>query len=345
MSDFPLLKNQQLIINTCVFSLFSGKLADKSSQPLLGGEDDTSDMENPVIVEPSSDSVPQYSPSVSHDEKEEEEEQWAGLEVAEKEEGEEKWEGLDQSSPSKGVDRTSIERSDIPIVTSVQSNKINERGSETEGDSDDDWGAFDKGEGESSLGPDAGGWGSAWTTESDLRTSSVASSQSQGDLQQDTPITTPTTPTGSSKGKLKLSSKSKRSTPEENTSTATPLSTGRGKRGTVISSTKNNLFSPKSSTSELGEKMKGRLKREDIERLEQQALLAAAEPDFFADMAPMIGGSSRNSSSLSLLTSPKAEGKKTESVVMVNTAGGSSLQYQPTSADQVRCVMCVYRQF
>ena len=257
----------------------------------------TSDGENPVIMEPSSERAPQYSPSVSHDEKEEEEEQWAGLEAAEKEEGEEQWVELNnQTSPSKGVDRTSIKGSDIPIVTSVRYNENNKRGSETEGDSGDDWGTFDEGEGgSSSLRPDAGGWGSAWTTESDFRTSSVASSQSQGDLQQDTPITTPTTPTGSNKGKLKLSLKSKRTTPsstEEHTSTAAPLSTGGGKGKTIISSMKNNLLSLKSSSSELGVKMKGRLKKEDIERLEQQAMLAAAEPDFFADMAPTIGGSS-----------------------------------------------------
>ena len=321
--------------------LFSGKLADKNSQPLLmgGGEDDTSDGENPVFMEPSSDSAPQYSPSVSHDEKEEEEEQWAGLDAAEKEEGEE----LDsQTLPSKGVGRTSSQGSNIPISTSIHSNKINERGSETEGDSEDDWGAFNEGEGgESSLGPDAGGWGSAWTTESDFRTSSVASSQSQGDRQQDTP----TTPTGSSKGKLKLSLKSKRTVPsstdEHTSATATPLSTGGGKRETAINSTKNNLFSPKPSTSELGEKMKGRLKREDIKRLEQQALLAAAEPDFFADMAPTIGSggsSSRESSSLSLLTSPKTEGKKAGPVVTASTGGGTSLQYQPTPADQVKYI-------
>ena len=216
--------------------------------------------------------------------------------AAEKEEGEEQWVKLDnQTSPSKGVDRTSIKGSDIPTVTSVHSNEINKRDSKTERDSEDDWGAFDEGEGESSLGPDTGGWGSAWTTESDFRTSSGASSQSQGDLQQDTPITTPTTPTGSNKGKLKLSLKSKRTTPsstEEHTSTATPLSTCGGKRKTIINSTKNNLLSPKSSSSGLGVKMKGRLKKEDIERLEQQAMLAAAEPDFFADMAPTIGGSS-----------------------------------------------------
>ena len=321
-----------------IFLLLLGKLADKSSQPLLGGEDETSDGENPVIMEPSSERAPQYSPSVNHDEKEEEEEQWAGLEAAEKEEGEEQWVELDnQTSPSKGVDRTSIKGSDIPIVTSVHSNENNKRGSETEGDSGNDWGAFDEGEGGSSLGPDAGGWGSARTTESDFRTSSVASSQSQGDLQQDTPITTPTTPTGSNKGKLKLSLKSKRTTPsstEEHTNTAAPLSTGGGKRKTIISSTKNNLLSPKSSSSELGVKMKGRLKKEDIERLEQQAMLAAAEPDFFADMAPIIGGSS----SLSLLTSPKSEGKKT----VAASTGGSSLQYQPTPADQVTCAYVVY---
>ena len=324
--------------------LFSGKLGDKSSQPLLlgGGGSEISDEENPVIMEPSSDSVPQYSPSVSHDEKEEEEEQWAGLETAEKEEGEEQWAELDNQISNDGM---KTKESDIPT------NQINERGSEAEGDSDDDWGGFDKGEGgggESSLGPNAGGWGSAWTTESDLRTSSVASSQSQGDLRQDTPITTPTTPTGSSKGKLKLSSKSIRTTPssEGHTSTATPLSTGGGgKRETAVSSTKNNLFSPKSGTSEMGKKMKGRLKKEDIERLEQQAMLAAAEPDFFADMAPSIGGSSReSSSSFSLFSSPKTEqgGRKTEMVVTANTsAGGSSLQYQPTPADQVRST-CIH---
>ena len=103
-----------------LFLLFSGKLADKSSQPLLmggGGEDDTSDGENPVFMEPSSDSAPQYSPSVSHDEKEEEEEQWAGLDAAEKEEGEE---GLDnQMLPSKGVGRTSSKGSNITISTSI----------------------------------------------------------------------------------------------------------------------------------------------------------------------------------------------------------------------------------
>lgn len=330
-----------------VLLLFSGRLADRSSEPLLGGEDESmgiSDGENPVIMEPSSDSAPQYSPSVSHDEKEEEEEQWAGLEAAE--EGEEQWTGLDnQTSPSRGVDRSSNKDSDIPIVTSVHSNEINKRGREMEGDSEDDWGAFDEGEGESILGPDAGGWGSAWTTESDFRTSSVASSQSQGSLRQDTPITTPTTPTWSSKGKLKLSSKSKTTSPsstEEHTSTFTPLSTGRGKRETVISSTKNNLLSPKSSTSELGVKLKGRLKKEDIERLEQQALLAAAEPDFFADMAPTFGGSSKSLSSLSLLTSPKTEVKKIEPVMAASTGdSGSSLQYQPTPADQVNYHMTV----
>ena len=327
------------------FLLFSGKLGDKSSQPLLlgGGGGEISDEENPVIMEPSSDSVPQYSPSVSHDEKEEEEEQWAGLETAEKEEGEEQWAELDNQTPNDGM-RT--KESDIPIATSVYSNQLNERGSEAKGDSDDDWGGFDEGEGEgggSSLGPDVGGWGSAWTTESDLRTSSVASSQSQGDLRQDTPITTPTTPTGSSKGKLKLSSKSIRTTQssEGYDGTATPLSTGGGgKRETAVSSTKNNLFSPKSGTSEMGKKMKGRLKKEDIERLEQQAMLAAAEPDFFADMAPSIGGSGReSSSSLSLFSSPKTEqgGRNSKVVVTGSTgAGGSSLQYQPTPADQVR---------
>ena len=329
------------------FFLFSGKLGDKSSQPLLlGGGDDISDEENPVIMEPSSDSVPQYSPSVSHDEKEEEEEQWAGLETAEKE-GEEQWVELDNQTPRKGVDRMSSKGSDIPTVTSVHSNQINERGSEVEGDSDDDWGGFDEGEGGgNSLGPDAGGWGSAWTTESDLRTSSVALSQSQGDLRQDTPITTPTTPTGSSKGKLKLSSKSRTtSSSEGHASTATPLSTGGGKREMAAHSTKNNLFSPKSGASELGEKMKGRLKKEDIERLEQQAMLAAAEPDFFADMAPSISGSGRESSnSLSLLSSPKTKGgRKTEMVVTASTgaSGSNSLQYQPTPADQVRS-MCMH---
>ena len=316
----------------------SGKVADKSSQPLLGGEEsvETSDGENPVIMEPSSDSAPQYSPSVSHDEKEEEEEQWAGLEVAEKEE----WEGLDnadnrkeESSPSKGVYKTNVKKSTIPIVMSVHSNKINERGSKAEGDSEDDWGAFDEGVGGSTLGPDAGGWGSAWTTESDFRTSSVTSSQSQGDLQQDTPLATPTTPTGS-KGKLKLSSKSKRTTPsssEEHTATATSPMAGGGKRETVVSSMRNSLSSSKSTTSELGKKVKGRLKKEDVERLEQQALLAAAEPDFFADMAPKIGSS--NSSSGSLLASPRSEVKKTEPVVIASST--SLLQYQPTSADQV----------
>jgi hypothetical protein len=326
--------------------LFSGKLGDKSFQPLLLGGDDISDGENPVT----SDSVPQYSPSVSHDEKEEEEEQWAGLDAAEKAEGEEQWAELDNQTPRRGIDRMSSKGSDKPIATSVHSNKINERGSEAEGDSEGDWGAFDEGEGggENSLGPDTGGWGSAWTTESDFRTSSVASSQSQGDLQQDTPITTPTTPTGSSKGKLKLSLKSTRTTPssaEGHISTANPLSTGGGKREKAVSSTKNNLFSPKSSTGELGEKMKGRLKREDVERLEQQALLAAAEPDFFADMAPSIGGAGgsgrESSSSLSLLASPKTEGgKKSELMVATpstgSAGGGSSLQYQPTPADQVR---------
>ena len=317
--------------------LFSGKVADISSQPLLGGEEsvETSDGENPVIMEPSSDSAPQYSPSVSHDEKEEEEEQWAGLEAAEKEE----WEGLEntdnrkeESSPSKGVYKTNVKKS-TPIMMSVHSNKIKERGSKAEGDSEDDWGAFDEGEGGSTLGPDAGGWGSVWTTESDFRTSSVASSQSQGDLQQDTPLATPTTPTGS-KGKLKLSSKSKRTTPsssEEHTAMATSPMAGGGKRETVVSSIRNSLSSSKSTTSELGEKMKGRLKKEDVERLEQQALLAAAEPDFFADMTPKIGSSS--SSSGSLLASPRSEVKKTEPVVIAPST--SLLQYQPTSANQV----------
>ena len=70
-----------VVIVLTIFLLLLGKLVDKSSQPLLGGEDESvvsSDGENPVIMEPSSECAPQYSPSVSHDEKEEEEEQWAG---------------------------------------------------------------------------------------------------------------------------------------------------------------------------------------------------------------------------------------------------------------------------
>ena len=294
----------------------TGQLADKNSH-LLGHSSGTFDGENPVIMEPSSDGMPQYSPSVSHDEKEEEEEKWAELEPAEKEEGEEFDDQKEDTLPSERFDGGSFP------AASVHSNRANERDNE---DSEDDWGGFEEGEGGSVLEQDAGGWGSAWTTESEHRTSSVASSQSQG---EDTLITTPTTPTGSSKGKLKLSFKSKRTT-------VNPPSTGRRKEEMVINSSRNSLVSPKSSKSELGDKMKGRLKREDIERLEQQALLAAAEPDFFADMTPQIRGGSSTSSSISLLTSPKTAvaGKRTEPVLAEGS--GSSLQYQLTPADQVR---------
>ena len=260
-------------------------------------------------MEPSSDAMPQYSPSVSHDEKEEEEEKWAELEPAEKEEGERLDDHKEGNSPSEIFGRSRIR------TTSVHSNRDNERGN---GDLEDDWGGFDEGEGESFVEPDAGGWGSAWTTESEHRASSVASSQSRGE-------DTITTPTGSAKGKLKLSTKSKRTS-------VNPASSGGGESETAINSSRNSLVSPKSSTSELGDKMKGRLKREDIERLEQQALLAAAEPDFFADMTPQIGGGSSASSSISLLTSPKMA-KSTQPVLP--DGSGSSLQYQPTPADQV----------
>ena len=274
-------------------------------RPLLGGDDslENSDGEIPIITLPSSDSAPQYSPSVSHDEKEEEEEKWEGLEMTSKADGfKEDISSKDDNSPGLSTNRFGRENEVFQAK--------DERNVHTEGDSDEDWGGFEDDGGEF-PGTNGGRWGSTWTTESEVRTDSAASSHSQGDGHQTTPIATPTSLTGSGKGKLKLSSKSK--TPSESsTNVSSPVS------GQPLT---------KPVASEVEEKLKGRLKREDIERLEQQALLTAVEPDFFADMAPSIGGSN------SLFSSPpdKPEVKKAES-----TATTSALQYQPSAADQVR---------
>ena len=76
---------------TAMVHLCAGRVADPSSRPLFGGGGggkdsvENSDGEAPAIMLPSSDSAPQYSPSVSHDEREEEEEEkWEGLESSEK---------------------------------------------------------------------------------------------------------------------------------------------------------------------------------------------------------------------------------------------------------------------
>ena len=321
-----------------------GKVADRSSRPLLGGEasTETSDGEVPVIMIPSSDSARQYSPSVSHDEKEEEEEQWEGLESAEnangsREDFDKEFSSKDESSPTpsnNGVGTLNHHKSFLPIVNSIRSNEAKEGGSDTDDDSEEGgWGGFDD-----TPGIDADGWGGAWTTESDLRTDSVTLSQPQSGLQLDSPRATPTspTPTGSGKGKIKLSSKSKRPSSSSSEHTATSPHPDADKRGRMVTSPRNSLSVTKPVTSELGEKMKGRLKQVDIERLEQQALWTATEPDFFADMAPKIG-----SSNSSLLTSPKHAVKKEEPIVVVPNTGSSALQYQPSSADQV-CV-CIVR--
>ena len=283
---------------------------------------ETSDGETPIISMPSPDSVPQYSPSVSHDEKEEEEEEkWATIEVAEKgdrsrEDSDKDFTVEDESSQAlSGTRQERTNHSSLPLLTSPRSNQGgDEGGRDVEGDSDEEWGGFED-DGDDTPGIDAGGWGSAWTTESDIRTDSAASSHSQSDRHKTTPTATPTSVTGSGKGKLKLSSKSKASS-----ESASPLMNVEDRDGFA------NSPLSKPAGSKLGDKMKGRLKREDIERLEQQALLAAAEPDFFADMAPAL----RNSNNL--LSEVKKMEQPIETSTRTSAHGG--LQYQPS--DQVR---------
>lgn len=311
---------------TMVVVSILGKVADPSSRPLLGGggEDsvETSDGEAPVITVPSSDSAPQYSPSVSHDEREEEEEKWEEFESSEKtsfikEDSDKDFSSKGESSPTSlnaGLGGTAHQKSFLP---SIQSNEAKDEGdSDVEGESEEEWKGFDN---NTFVDMDAGGWGSAWT-ESDVRTDSVASSQSPGDQQR----ATPTSLAGSGRGKLKLSSsKSKlNSASSEDMATNTPPKGGEKSKRNLKSST-----STKLATSKLEGQMKGRLKREDLERLEQQALLAAAEPDFFADMAPALCNSS---SSMTLL---ETNVKKVEPVAQSNSA--SALKYQPSAADQV----------
>ena len=250
-------------------------MANQSTQPLLGSADsaEISDEETPAITVPSSDTAPQYSPSVSHDEKEEEEEKWEGLELHEKPGSSDK---DNEASPISGR-----QKAFLPVASSIHSaERDNDRGNELEGDSEEEWSGFD----EEGMGG-GGGWGSAWTTESDFRTDSVASSHSQGDINEATPITTPT---GSGSGQLKLKT-SKKMSEEHKAVSESPVAGGKSASARVTSPRTGPTLNTSTAT-EVGKKMKGRLKKEDIERLEQQALVAAAEPDFFADMTPAIGG-------------------------------------------------------
>ncbi len=105
------------------------------------------------------------------------------------------------------------------------------------------------------------------------------------------------------------------------------------------------LRSPESTGSSDGNKLpdslRGRLKDEDIQRLEVQAAWRSAEPDFFADMEPPIPSST--GSSIESGVGGRGAGKeKGEGLVAMGTEGEGgmsapsvSLMYKPSGQDEV----------
>ena len=158
------------------------------------------------------------------------------------------------------------------------------------------------------LQEDEMGWGSSWGSVHE-------------DRQTDTGDRPKISATNGS-GRLKLN----RSTSKELESPiSSPNSTGVDKPSRQSGGIKLKQKSPNSAPSKKLDSLKGRLRPEDIQRLEEQASWTK-EPDFFADMEPSIPTSGKH------VESPKSPASATKSD---GHSLLSSMKYQPSQQEEV----------
>lgn len=209
-----------------------------------------------VLQAPPTNSSPQYSPSISHDEVE--------------------LEGL-------GGSGTSVTGSEGVAASSAKVTQESRKGStgwegfkEDDDDDDDD------------------DWGENWSDiEADQQEKQVFDS-SANQIPEKPPKSSRLGSSGSGGGKTsKLVLKSIKSPPNKDNPKSPP-----------------NKDSPTDA-------LKGRLKVEDIQRLEQQSMWSKGEPDLFADMAPKIA------------TSPSLHTSPTQPTTNGSLGVSKSFQYQP----------------
>ena len=260
----------------------------------MTGEPSTPASEEPGSVAPPTLPSPQYSPSISHDD--------------------------DMEGEGLGGSGTSVENA-------FQGTKLEEcKDSGEDSDEAEEVGGDWEEPGEASKGDDAGSdddWGGAWSdvdeTGQQEELVSKATEPHPPPQQQQRNQSKPLNSAGgvasqqgvrsggmSLKGKLKLVGKN---------------SDGDG----------SGEWSPDDHAS--SSSVKGRLKEDDIQRLEEQSKLRQHEPDLFADMAPKIATTSGSS----LLSSPSSStiggvattGKSTPTPTTIS----NSFQYQPEQTE------------
>jgi len=93
-----------------------------------------------------------------------------------------------------------------------------------------------------------------------------------------------------------------------------------------------------SATTESDSSIKGRLDQSDIERLKQQAEWSK-EPDYFADMQPVIDNS-KSSTSLSLKDNESVVNKVSEVTTITSSMSMSKLSYVPNDEVYRFCTVC-----
>jgi len=92
------------------------------------------------------------------------------------------------------------------------------------------------------------------------------------------------------------------------------------------------------ATTESDSSIKGRLNQSDIERLKQQAEWSK-EPDYFADMQPVINNS-KSSTSLSVKDNESVANKLSEVTTIASSTSMSKLSYIPNDEVHKFCTVC-----
>ena len=109
--------------------------------------------------------------------------------------------------------------------------------------------------------------------------------------------------------------------------------------GTSLLKNNKSLQSSKSSLatteSDTGSSLKGRLNQSDIERLKQQAEWSK-EPDYFADMQPVISNKSKSTTSLSV-----KDNRNEDVTTITSSMSANKLSYVPNDEVCELCHMCM----
>lgn len=283
-----------------------------------GGMDQSNDITEETEEWPGPEPGPpdhaQYSPSVSHDEEEEPEE---GKEEGEDDGGskgeeslsDEPWDDLDDKSDAEGTMHRSesrhMEDEAAPEAAGRSHQSSKKRDSIGDG-SDTGGGKF----GWDNTWEEEGGGGHREPASSRKAGWSIAGAKSRSDSGSSVSSVTKATATSTSSGG------SLHSSPGLRPKKTTPNSRA-GRKGPEID--------------------RGRLSEEDTRRLEEQASWSM-EPDFFADMAPVIAAPAAKTTP----TAPqRSDGVEVSSPGAESGVGSSTaLQYQPTEQENVSMSLC-----